>query len=171
MMTTEERLDQLEKRRGLLTVGSIAMMVVIAIQFSACGKDPAGPSTASTDCDISYLTALAGRNLSKCNLAGANMYEANLVGANLEGANLKGANLQFADLDGANLKGANLEGAELQHSDFEGANLEGANLKGVDFTEGYLKDANLKGANLEDAYGVPVLSAKQREEACWSDCD
>ena len=42
MQTIEERLDQLEKRRGSLTVVSIAMMVAIAIQFSACGKDPAG---------------------------------------------------------------------------------------------------------------------------------
>ena len=49
MQTIEERLDQLEKRRGLLTVGSIAMMVAIAIQFSACGDDPAGPSTSGDD--------------------------------------------------------------------------------------------------------------------------
>ena len=82
MQTIEERLDQLEKRRGLLTVGWIAMMVAIAIQFSACGKDPAGPSL--TTCDVSEIlaTPLGERDLTSCtNLAGAN-----LAGAILEGA-------------------------------------------------------------------------------------
>ena len=60
MQTIEERLDQLEKRRGLLTVGSIAMMVVIAIQLSACGDDPAGPST---NCDVSDVGAFVYKQL------------------------------------------------------------------------------------------------------------
>jgi len=31
--------------------------------------------------------------------------------------------------------------------------------------------ANLKGATLTGAINVPELSAKQEEDACWSDCD
>ena len=34
-----------------------------------------------------------------------------------------------------------------------------------------LEGANLKNANLESAINVPELSAKQKEDACWSDCD
>ena len=77
-VTVEQRLDQLEKRNRRLTVGWIAMMVAIAIQFSACGDDPAGPST---NCDVSDKYALAGRNLSECSLG-----YANLEGADLEDA-------------------------------------------------------------------------------------
>jgi len=82
------------------------MMVAIAIQFSACGKDPAGPSL--TTCDVSEIlaTPLGERDLTSCT---------NLAGANLEGA-------------------------------------------------------NLAGAILEGAKEVPQLSAKQEEDACWSDC-
>jgi len=132
-MTVEQRLEQLEKRTKRLTV-ALSMMVVaaITIQLSACVEDPAGPST---NCDVSDVGALAGRDLSKCYL-----WPADLTGAKLEGANLEGA-----DLTGANLVGANLEGA----------NLEGA---------------NLKDAMLVDVRNLPELSAKQEEDACWSDC-
>ena len=103
MQTIEERLDQLEKRRGLLTVGSIAMMVAIAIQLSACGKDPAGPSLTTCDASEIRATPLEGRNLTSCtNLGGANLPG----GAILSEANLEGANLKNADLRGANLEGA-----------------------------------------------------------------
>ena len=97
-MTVEQRLDQLEKRNKRLTVALTMMaMVAITIQFSACGDDPAGPST---NCDVSDVGALAGRNLSACDL----------------------------------------------------------------------ENADLEGANLEGAVSVPELSAKQEEDACWSDC-
>jgi uncharacterized protein YjbI with pentapeptide repeats len=43
-------------------------------------------------------------------------------------------------------------------------------LAGRDLTECDLKGADLEGANLEDAINVPELSAKQEEDACWSDC-
>ena len=103
-MTVERRLDQLEKRNKRLTVALTMMaMVAITIQLSACGDDPAGPST---NCDVSDVGALAGRNLSECDLVNAN-----LEGANLRGANLEGANLRYADLKGANLKDANLVSA------------------------------------------------------------
>ena len=78
MQTIEERLDQLEKRRGLLTVGWIAMMVAIAIQLSACREDPAGPSL--TTCDVSEILAISleERNLTPCtNLVGTNLHTAN----------------------------------------------------------------------------------------------
>ena len=108
-MTVEQRLEQVDQRiqrtNKRLTV-ALTMMVVaaITIQLSACGEDPAGPST---NCDVSDVGALAGRNLSECDLKGAD-----------------------------------------------------------------LEDANLFRANLEDAWGVnvPLLSAKQEEDACWSDC-
>ena len=107
-MTIEQRLDQLEKRNRGLTVALTMMAVAaITIQFSACGDDPAGPST---KCDVSDVGALAGRNLSEC------------------------------DLRGANLKNADLKGA------------------------------NLKDAMLVDVRNLPELSAKQKEEACRSDC-
>ena len=62
-MTMEQRMDQLEKRRGLLTVGCIAMMAAITIQLSACGND----------CDVSDVKALAGRDLTQCDLSGENL--------------------------------------------------------------------------------------------------
>ena len=78
-MTIEQRLDQLEKRNKRLTVALTMMgMVAITIQFSACGEDPAGPST---NCDVSDVGALAGRNLSECDLADVNLSRANLKDA------------------------------------------------------------------------------------------
>ena len=137
-MTVEQRLDQLENRSKRLTVALTMMaMVAITIQLSACGEDSAGPST---NCDVSDVGVLAGRNLSECDLVNAN-----LEGANLRGANLEGANLRYADLKGANLRDAHLYLANLG-------------------------DADLEGANLEGAVSVPELSAKQEEDACWSDC-
>ena len=53
------------------------------------------------------------------------------------------------------LRDADLKDAILVDADLEGANLE---------------DADLEGANLEGAVSVPELSAKQEEDACWSDC-
>ena len=97
MQTIEERLDQLEKRNRRLTVGWIAMMVAIAIQWSACGKDPAGPPSLTT-CDVSEIlgNSLEGRDLSNC---------ANLKGANLAGADLTGAGLADAYLTSAFMGG------------------------------------------------------------------
>ena len=147
-MTVEQRLDQLENSNKRLTVALTMMaMVAVTIKLSACGEDPAGPST---NCDVSDVGALAGRNLSECDLVNAN-----LEGANLRSANLEGANLRYADLMGANLKGANLRDAHLRDAHLYLANLG---------------DADLEGANLEGAVSVPELSAKQEEDACWSDC-
>jgi uncharacterized protein YjbI with pentapeptide repeats len=85
-MTIEQRLDQLEKRNKRLTVALTMMAVAaITIQLSACGEDPAGPST---NCDVTDVGALAGRNLSECDLTGADLRDANLEGANLRGAEL-----------------------------------------------------------------------------------
>ena len=78
-MTIEQRLEQLEKRNKRLTIALTMMMVAIAIQFSACGKDPAGPSL--TTCDVSEIlaTPLGERDLTSCtNLEGANLGHANL---------------------------------------------------------------------------------------------
>ena len=70
-MTVEQRLDQLEKRNKRLTVALTMMaMVAITIKLSACGEDPAGHST---NCDVSDVGALAGRNLSACELVNANL--------------------------------------------------------------------------------------------------
>ena len=69
-------------------------MVAIAIQLSACGDNP---FNSSTKCDVSDIGALAGRNLSECNLVGAN-----LTGADLTEANLGRADLKDADLTEAN---------------------------------------------------------------------
>ena len=117
-------------------------MVAITIQLSACGEDSAGPST---NCDVSDVGALAGRNLSACELVNAN---------------LDGANLRYADLKGANLKDANLEGA----------NLRDAHLRDAHLYLAILVYADLEGANLEGAVSVPELSAKQEEDACRSNC-
>ena len=88
-MTVEQRLDQLEKRNKRLTIALTMMaMVAITIQFSACGDDPAGPST---NCDVSDVGALAGRNLSECDLTGADLRDANLEDAGLIAANLEDA--------------------------------------------------------------------------------
>ena len=127
-MTMEQRMDQLEKRNKRLTVALTMMAVAaITIQLSACGDDPAGPST---NCDVSDVGALAGRDLSECDL--------------------RGAILWYADLESADLESANLESADLTGADLTGA--------------------NLKDANLVDVRNLPELSAKQEEDACWSDC-
>ena len=60
------------------------------------------------------------------------------------------------NLEGADLRGAKLERANLRDADLTGARLSGAKLEG----------ANLNGAILWRA----ILSAKQEEDACWSDC-
>ncbi len=60
-MTIEQRLDQLEKRNKRLTVVLTMMAVAaITIQFSACGEDPAGPST---NCDVSDVGAFVYKQL------------------------------------------------------------------------------------------------------------
>ena len=95
-MTTEHRL---EKRNKRLTVALTMMAVAaITIQLSACGDNPAGPST---NCDVSDVGALAGRNLSDCDLADANLESANLWRATLREADLRDANLSRANLKDA----------------------------------------------------------------------
>ena len=60
-MAMEQRMDQLEKRNKRLTVALTMMAVAaITIQFSACGEDPAGPST---NCDESDVGAFAYKPL------------------------------------------------------------------------------------------------------------
>ena len=82
-MTIEQRLEQLEKRNKRLTVALTMMaMVAITIQLSACGDDPAGPST---KCDVSDVGALAGRDLSECDLKGANLSGAFMGGCEYGG--------------------------------------------------------------------------------------
>ena len=51
-------------------------VVAITIQFSACGND----------CNVSDVGALAGRDLSECDLVDANLRDANLYKTYLEGA-------------------------------------------------------------------------------------
>ena len=63
-------------------------------------------------------------------------------------------------LTGADLGGADLGGADLAYADLRGANLKDADLR----------SAILKDANLVDVRNLPELSAKQEENACWSDC-
>jgi hypothetical protein len=184
-MTVDERFEQLErktqrleKRNKRLTVGLTMMaMVAVTIQLSACGDDPAGPST---NCDVSDVGALAGRDLSECdlvnaNLEGADLRDAKLVNANLRYANLKsanlsGANLRYANLKSANLSGANLEDANLRDANLVDASLSGANLEGANLEDASLSGANLEDANLEGSLNLPVLQYRQIEDACWSDC-
>ena len=60
-MTVEQRLDQLEKHNKRLTVALTMMaMAAITIQLSACGDDPAGPST---KCDVSDVGAFVYKQL------------------------------------------------------------------------------------------------------------
>ncbi len=75
------------------------MISVIAIQWSACGDDPTGPSLqALTTCDVSEIlgNSMEGRDLSNC---------ANLKGASLAGADLTGAGLADAYLTSAFMGG------------------------------------------------------------------
>jgi len=172
-MTVERRLDQLEKRNKRLTVALTMMaMVAITIQLSACGDDPAGPST---NCDVSDVKALAGRDLSGCDLVRADLSSVDLSGADLEGANLYDANLRNANLRRADLRSANLKSADLRFADLGYAILEGAILEGADLRYAILEGADLEGAilkyaNLEGAKEVPEMDASQEETACWSDC-
>jgi len=60
-------------------------------------------------------------------------------------------------------------------SELAGRDLSGCDLQGADLSLANLKNTNLEGANLEDAnvegaINLPDLTAKQREEACLSDC-
>jgi len=60
-MAMEQRMDQLEKRNKRLTVALTMMAVAaITIQFSACGENPAGPST---NCDVSDVGAFVYKQL------------------------------------------------------------------------------------------------------------
>ena len=121
-MTEEKRLDQLEKRNKRLTVALTMMaMVAIIIRFSACGND----------CNVSNVGALAGRDLSECDLADADLVDADLEGANLRNANLEGANLRNANLEGADLGGADLRYAKLKGADLRYANLYNTYLEGA----------------------------------------
>jgi uncharacterized protein YjbI with pentapeptide repeats len=86
-------------------------------------------------------------------------------------AKLVGAILKYLNLESARLLGGNLTSLRSLRSGayLEGANLQGADLSGVYHLEGaILMDANLEGANLEGARNVPLLSAKQEEDACVS---
>ena len=55
-------------------------------------------------------------------------------------------------------------------SELAGRDLSGCDLQGADLSLANLKNTNLEGANLEGAINLPDLTAKQREEACLSDC-
>jgi uncharacterized protein YjbI with pentapeptide repeats len=65
-----------------------------------------------------------------------------------------------------NLEGADLGGAKLERANLRDANLTGARLSGANLVDASLEGANLKGVILWRAN----LSAKQEEDACWSDC-
>jgi uncharacterized protein YjbI with pentapeptide repeats len=52
-----------------------------------------------------------------------------------------------------------------------GRNLPECDLGRADLEEANLYNANLFRANLENALNVPLLSAKQEEDACRSDCE
>ena len=147
-MTVDQQNQLIQRTNKSLTIALTMMaMVAITIQFSACEDDPAGPST---NCDVSDVGALAGRDLSGCDLVRADLSSVDLSGADLEGANLYEANLRNANLRRADLRSANLKSADLRFADL-----------------GY---AILEGAILEGAKEVPEMDASQEETACWSDC-
>ena len=58
-----------------------------------------------------------------------------------------------------------LEQLEKRNKRLKDADLRGANLGRAD-----LEGAFLRYANLVDVRNLPELSAKQEEDACWSDC-
>jgi uncharacterized protein YjbI with pentapeptide repeats len=58
----------------------------------------------------------------------------------------------------------------MESAKLEGAILSDANLKNAKLESASLKNAKLEGANLVDVRNLPELSAKQEEDACWSDC-
>ncbi|MEM9692771.1 MAG: DUF2169 domain-containing protein, partial [Myxococcota bacterium] len=90
--------------------------------------------TASLDAD----EPVAGRNLSRADLAGMD-----LRGADLSGAFLEGARLGEANLSGANLRGAVLARADLTDTDLSGANLTDCNLGATRLVRTDLSGANL----------------------------
>ena len=63
-----------------------------------------------------------------------------------------------------------LTGADLRRTNLAWAHLAGANLTNANLSRADLTGANLKDANLVDVRNLPELSAKQEEDACWSDC-
>ena len=73
-------------------------------------------------------------------------------------------------LEHMRLTGAKQKDPDLKNADLRGANLKDADLRGANLSRADLTGANLKDANLVDVRNLPELSAKQEEDACWSDC-
>jgi uncharacterized protein YjbI with pentapeptide repeats len=104
---------------------------------------------------------LAGKDLTRLDLAGVDFKGARLRRANLFGADLSGSNLAKADLAGANLDRATITGTSFAGADLAGASLQRPNvfstLEGVAGEAPDFSNANLAGAQLS---GQLALTAR-----------
>ena len=140
-------IDECASRMGMTRVQIIAML-----QDAGASQDPIGPGRWPEPpgavwrrlAEVQEPPTLAGRDLSRLNLAGTGLQGLDLNGCNLEGANLRGARLENANLSFARMREADLRRASLRHADLVGTDLTGAHIRGV-----RLAGAKLAGARTE----------------------
>ena len=147
-------IDEWASRMGMTRVQIIAML-----QDAGASQDPIGPGRWPEPpgavwrrlAEVQEPPTLAGRDLSRLNLAGTGLQGLDLNGCNLEGANLRGARLENANLSFARMREADLRRASLRHADLAGSDLTGTDLAGADLTGAHIRGVRLAGAKVAGA--------------------
>ena len=98
-------------------------------------------------------TALAERELQRCDFSEADLRDADLSGSDLQDSTFANADLRGADLTGADVRevdftGADIRDADVSEVDARGADFEGANLEKASFIRSNLRDASIRDAKL-----------------------
>jgi uncharacterized protein YjbI with pentapeptide repeats len=145
----------------VLLLSNLAVAEVFQWEF----VDPANPAlgkkkstTLAPDgagANLTSVTSLLGRNLTKAYLFQAKMPQYRVRSTILNDAYLAESNLLNLQGDGTTARGAdmsrsNLETGRLEGSDLTGAIFVGANLKGATLAYAKLQDANLSGAIIQN---------------------
>ena len=141
-------IDEWASQMGMTRVQIIAML-----QDAGASQNPIGPGRWPEPpgavwrrlAEIQEPPNLAGRDLSRLNLAGTGLQGLDLNGCNLEGTNLRGARLEDANLSFARVREADLRRASLMRTDLAGADLTGAHIRGIRLTGAKLAGARTEG--------------------------
>ena len=147
-------IDEWASQMGMTRVQIIAML-----QDAGASQNPIGPGRWPEPpgavwrrlAAIQEPPNLAGRDLSRLNLAGTGLQGLDLNGCNLEGTNLRGARLEDANLSFARVREADLRRASLMRTDLAGTDLTGTDLAGADLTGAHIRGIRLTGAKLAGA--------------------
>ena len=147
-------IDEWASQMGMTRVQIIAML-----QDAGASQNPIGPGRWPEPpgavwrrlAEVQEPPNLAGRDLSRLNLAGTGLQGLDLNGCNLEGTNLRGARLEDANLSFARVREADLRRASLMRTDLAGTDLTGTDLAGADLTGAHIRGTRLTGAKLAGA--------------------